>query len=51
MNDKIDKHLLPPEQFQIMRYTEENFIRIGHSHVNYFTAAIDIEVLSIIECR
>lgn len=32
---KIDR-LLPPEEFQIMSHTDDNFRKIGNAHVNFF---------------
>jgi len=35
-NLQVDRELLPPEQFQIMNYSEQNFVRIGHQHLKFF---------------
>ncbi|WP_167854913.1 class I SAM-dependent methyltransferase [Mangrovimicrobium sediminis] len=33
---EFDRDLLPPEQFQIMRYSERAFQAVGRNHANYF---------------
>jgi SAM-dependent methyltransferase len=50
-NLQVDRELLPPEQFQIMNYSEQNFVRIGHQHLKFFVDRLglrpDSDVLEI----
>lgn len=51
MNEIVDRALLPPKPFRIMRHTDQRFINIGNEHLRFFRRALklrkDADVLEI----
>ena len=41
--EDFDYSLLPPKRFQIMNYSERNFIRIGRNHLDYFIKELGLK--------
>ena len=41
--DAFDRKLLPPKQFQIMNYSESNFVAIGRNHLDYFVKELGLK--------
>jgi SAM-dependent methyltransferase len=39
----VNRDLFPPEEFQIMNYSEKNFVNIGHNHLRFFINNLNLK--------